>query len=115
MVEINQDTRYYRVNENNELNFTDIGLKHYRALFAKTGINIHEINTINKLKNAIEASEPYREDHIYNRAKKQNSLDSRTLVAIIDGDHDEFERNITKLKRKKELNLNVLKGHCTTQ
>jgi len=109
MTEIN--THYYDINEHDEIKFNPTGLKYYRALFAKVGINIHQITTLDGLNNAIKASEYYREDHIYNQAKKRNSLESMTLVAIIDGDQAEVEKNIAKLKRKKELNLNVLKGH----
>ena len=107
----NETDYYYRLDETGTLTFTDKGLKHYRALFAMTGINIHKITTLKQLDNAIEASEPYVETNIYNRYKNKQSLDSKTMIAILDGNQDKTNALLERLKRKNELGLNVLKGH----
>ena len=105
------DDDYYSIDETGLLVFSDAGLKYYRALFGKPGINIHQITSLNVFNNAIEASEPYLESHIYDRHKKINSLESRTMIAILDGNQVKVDEYLKKLKRKKELSLNILKGH----
>ena len=106
----NETDYFYTLDNTNTLTFTDKGLKYYRALFAKAGINIRHIATLNQFENAVKASEPYLESHIYDRHKKRLSLESKTLIAILDGDQDKTNTLLDKIKRKKELGLSVLKG-----
>jgi len=102
---------FYKLDDSKTLTFTDEGLKYYRALFAMAGINIHWITTESEFNNAVKRSKPYLENHLYGRHLKNKSLESQALIAILNGNQDKVDEYFEKLKRKKKLGLNVLKGH----
>ena len=109
MIFNNKDDMIYSVNGDGLLIFTQFGLNYLRHLFARSGININEIDTLKKFQSAWDQSTDQIIKHIYQKNKTKDSLEAKTLNSILDGDQEKFEAYIKQLKRRKNSNLRIVK------
>ena len=86
---------YVCVKETGALRLTSSGIEKYRSRFARAGIDVNQIKTVDQFNRAIEKS--LREVLMHDWAKELRkklppSIDRNWVVAILEGDWDESDR-----------------------
>ena len=109
MIFNNTDDMHFSINEDGLLILTQFGLNYLRHLFARSGINIHNIDTYEKFQSAWDQSTDQLINHIYQKNKAKDSLEAKILISILDGDQEKYEAYIKQLKRRNNSNLKLVK------
>ena len=74
------DNHYYLIDEAGRLCFTQEGVRNLRPYFAKAGIDIRNINTLNAYNNAREQASPFFTEWLAERSSKWPDTDQFNLL-----------------------------------
>jgi len=97
-------SKYYRL-QDEKLTYTEAGLKLFRPMFARAGINIHDIKTLDSHLRAEDACEGFLVDYMMEHAPKSESLGLRMFGQILNGNSEEASRLDAILKRKQHFKI----------
>jgi hypothetical protein len=101
----------YRITEDGRVEFTAEGRAFHTAYFGYAGIDIRTVRTEADLRQAERAAFPYFFAFMAQRLRRRpQSLETRALLAVAEGDWDAYERASRQLATREHLT--VLNGAC---
>ncbi len=100
------DTTYYLIDELGNLRFTGEGLDELTAYFAKAGINIHTIKTLDAYHQARVQASPYFFDWLADQTREWPDTDQYHLLkTALFGTAEELEKATQRFDRKKTFRV----------
>lgn len=94
------------INDDGQVEFTAEGLEFYRAYFGYAGIDIRRIKNREDLYRASRAAFPYLLQFMGQRLKKrQQTLETRALLAIVESDVASLDRIEAQLRTRQRLHV----------
>lgn len=97
---------YYLVDDSGKLRFTQLGLQEFGSYFALAGIDIKNINTLERYKQAREQVSPFFMQHLSNRASYWPKTDQFELLqTAIFGSKEDLDKKIKRFDLKQSLKL----------
>lgn len=100
------DNHYYLIDEAGKLRFTQEGLRELTPYFAKAGIDIHDINTLNAYYQAREQASPFFTERVAERASGWPDTDQFDLLrTAIFGTSEELERKTKRFDLKQSFKV----------
>jgi hypothetical protein len=101
----------YPLDESGHFTLTENGIERYRKRFARFGIRVEAIHTLEDFQNALGLSEAGFIDERVERARKgPPCLERRRLIAVIEGDEPTTQRLTALVKKRNRFGLSLIKG-----
>lgn len=95
-----------------QVRFTPLGLKRYKARFERAGFDVRKITNADELERALQGSLHIdlaeAADWFERRHAGKNSLEHQLVRAVMKGDEAEGQRLTEKLRRRRRLGLRVI-------
>ena len=99
----------YHRDKSGHFALTERGIEQYRKRFARFGLRVEAIHTLEDFQNALELSAAGLNDHLVAIASHgPRSLERNLLVAIARGDDAEYQRLLRLVERRNTLGLRVV-------
>ena len=104
-----EPAQLYHVDESGRLTWTEEGVEQYRKRFARFGIRVEAIHTLEDFQSALALSAAGLNDHLVAIARHgPRSLERNLLMAFAKQDQSEYQRLYALLEKRNRLGLRVV-------
>ncbi len=100
------DSTYYLTDDVGNLRFTGEGLAEFTAYFAKAGIDIHTIKTLDAYRRARVQASPYFFDWLADKAREWPNTDQYQLLkTVLFGTKEDIEKATERFDKKQSFRV----------
>jgi len=108
---LDEDKPFDLLERNGVFTLTEAGIEKYRQRFARFGIRVEALRTLEDFQNALVCSTAGFFDELVDMASNgPPSLERKLLIAVAKGDNHEFQRLNALATARNRLGLSLIKG-----